>query len=74
MKDALRPEQDAGAVFLEELVFGFGGINFHFVFKARAAAFDDFDAQPAAVYCPGEQLADLCRGALGDGYFSSHSE
>src|ERR1700693_465042 len=55
MKDALRVEHDAGAVFLKDLVFCLGGINIHFVLKARASALDNFDTQPMSLFCPCEK-------------------
>jgi len=46
MKEALRIEQDAGVVFLKDLVFC---CNTHFVFKTRASTLDNFDAQPMSL-------------------------
>ena len=50
-----------------------GRINLHFVLVAGAATLDDSDAQAISVFCSGEKLADLFRGAIGDRYLSNHS-
>src|SRR4030095_2224184 len=72
--DAFRVEQDAGAIFLKDLVFCRGRINLHFVLVAGAATLDHVDAQAISVFCSRQKSADLFRGAIGDRYFSNHSE
>jgi len=72
MKDALRVEHDAGAAFLKDLVFCLGGVDIHFVLKARASALDNFDTEPMALICPCEKRPDLFRGAIRDGNISMY--